>query len=585
MYVPIEIIRPILLKLKVKALIRCQCVCKEWLSIIQHPDFKLSYRGPRRVLAASSSRTLLDVTSISNSGLRIKTLFQVGGTASLLNRLPSLPRWWTGVWCSCNGLVLFSVRKHIFLWNPSTHCCTKVLDLPLLNNTIPVDVVSGLCYVSSTGDYKAVLLFCRDFDRNVMVASLKNKVWRKVSFPYREYDSGIGVNFRNTLHWRANDSIIYFEAESDEFKKLPTPESHGLGIIDGCLCVVRQGNERGQKVLQVLVMKEYGVKESWVNHFVISTSTPGLSSSTLYSSKCNTKVLICSCCYDSWKILVYDVKNNKLDNHFTEKLKYYNDAAICSYVQTIVSPHEFIWRGDRHNPTKDEFAVSENRSYRWWSGVWCSCNGLVLFSVGKHILLWNPSTRCCTKVLELSCLSNTIPVDVASGLCYVSSTGDYKAVLLFRFGPDRPAMVASLKNKEWRKVPFPFYANSARDGVNFHNTLHWRVNGLLRWRVNGSRNIVYFEAESDEFKELPTPELCRRESAILGLGIMDGCLCMVCEGKERGEKLLQVLVMKEYGVKKSWSIVSPHEFIWRDDQHKSPEDDIVLRFVLEKFNK
>nr|GLL31801.1 F-box/kelch-repeat protein At3g23880-like [Ipomoea trifida] len=234
---------------------------------------------------------------------------------------------------------------------------------------------------------------------------------------------------------------------------------------------------------------------------------------------------------------------------------------------------------------KTLFQVSENRSYRWWSGVWCSCNGLVLFSVGKHILLWNPSTRCCTKVLELSCLSNTIPVNVASGLCYVSSTGDYKAVLLFRFGPDRPAMVASLKNKEWRKVPFPFYANSARDGVNFHNTLHWRANGLLRWRVNGSRNIVYFEAESDEFKELPTPELCRRESAILGLGIMDGCLCMVCEGKESGEKLLQVLVMKEYGVKKSWSIVSPHEFIWRDDQHKSPEDDIVLRFVLEKFNK
>nr|GME02395.1 F-box/kelch-repeat protein At3g23880-like [Ipomoea batatas] len=360
------------MKLKVKALIRCECVCKEWRSIIQDPDFKLSYRGRRRVLAAASSRTLLDVTSISNSGLRIKTLFQVGGTASLLNRLSSLPRWWTGVWCSCNGLVLFSVRKHIFLWNPSTHCCTKVLDLPLLNNTIPVDVVSGLCYVSSTGDYKAVLLFCRDFDRNVMVASLKNKVWRKVSFPYLEYNSRIGVNFHNTLHWRATNSIIYFEAESDEFKELPTPESHkrssfilGLGIIDGCLCMmVREGNERGEKLLQVLVMKEYGVKESWVNHFVISTSTSELSSTTLYSSKCNTKVLICSCCYDSWKILVYDVKNSKFDNHFSEKLKYYNDAAICSYVQTIVSPHEFIWRDDRHNPTKNEFAESN----RGWKG-------------------------------------------------------------------------------------------------------------------------------------------------------------------------------------------------------------------------
>nr|GMD08053.1 F-box/kelch-repeat protein At3g23880-like [Ipomoea batatas]GMD08054.1 F-box/kelch-repeat protein At3g23880-like [Ipomoea batatas]GMD19446.1 F-box/kelch-repeat protein At3g23880-like [Ipomoea batatas] len=386
MYIQIYIIRLILLKLKVKALIRCQCVCKEWRSIIQDPHFKLSYRGQRRVLAAASSRSLLDVTSITNN--RIKTLFQVRGDAqldgnpSLLNRFPPEYRWWTGVWCSCNGLVLFSVRKHIFLWNPSTHCCTKVLDLPLLKNKTPADVVSGLCYLSSTGDYKAVLLFSYSGYNNgiamvsgynngsAMVASLKNKDWRKVPFPYK---ADYGVNFHNTLHWGAPQTIIYFEAESDEFKELPTPESHkrssfilGLGIIDACLCmVVREGNERGEK-LQVWVMKEYGVKESWVSQFVIAAPASKLfgiykSVTTLYSSKCNTKVLICHCYYGAYsgslEILVYDLKNNELDNHFSEKSKYYNDSEICSYVQSIVSPHEFIWRDEQPTKNENEFAL------------------------------------------------------------------------------------------------------------------------------------------------------------------------------------------------------------------------------------
>nr|GLL31800.1 F-box/kelch-repeat protein At3g23880-like [Ipomoea trifida] len=249
----------------------------------------------------------LDVTSITNTSLPIKTLLQLPENASLHHL-------WTGVWCSCNGLVLFSMGKHILLWNPSTRCCTKVLELPRLSRTFPDDVVSGLCYVSSSGDYKVVLLFCVGFDDNVMVASLKNKEWRKVAYPYREYSSRMGVNFRNTLHWRAISwtrrphTIIYFKAESDEFKELPTLESHtylersfilGLGIIDGCLCMVCGGNEAEEK-LQVWVMKEYGVKESWDNHFSAAES------------------------------------------------KYYSNAAILSYVESIVSPHEFIWRDDEH---------------------------------------------------------------------------------------------------------------------------------------------------------------------------------------------------------------------------------------------
>nr|GME03637.1 F-box/kelch-repeat protein At3g23880-like [Ipomoea batatas] len=374
MYLQIDVIRLILLNVEVEALIRFQCVCKEWRSTIQDPDFKLSYRGPRRVLAAAASDSRLTFTSITNNNSpRIKTLFQVPENASLHHR-------WTGVWCSCNGLVLFSVDKHIFLWNPSTRCCTKVLELPRLSKTFSDYVVSGLCYVSSTGDYKVVLLLCLDFDGNVMVASLKNKEWQKVPFPYWRLRYGQRGYFHNTLHWRLNDSkqitfpwrcknIIYFEAESDEFKELPGPELRGLksevlglGIVDGCLSMVHQGEERGEK--NVLVMKEYGVKKSWVCQFVISSASELFSIEysyiTLYSSKCNTKVLICSCLYGSWEILVYDVRNNKMDNYFLEYPEEGEglcEAATCSYVESVVSPHEFIWRDDQHKPLENDIVL------------------------------------------------------------------------------------------------------------------------------------------------------------------------------------------------------------------------------------
>ncbi|XP_019192326.1 PREDICTED: F-box/kelch-repeat protein At3g23880-like [Ipomoea nil] len=278
-HIPIEIIRQILLNLEVKAVIQCECVCKEWRSTIQDPDFKLSYRGWKRVMVVPhGSRTSLAVTSITNTTTPlIETLFRQVIDTTTTTTLPPLDLWWSGVWCSCNGLVLFSVGKHILLRNPSTRCCTKVIELPHFKSTyLCEDVLSGLCYVSSTGDYKAVLLIRPH--NTVMVASLKNKEWREVTFPYHAYLARDGVNFRNTLHWRVIPSrmvsswrcktIVYFDAESDEFKELPTPELEqrsniivGLGIIDNCLSMARLW--KATNTIEVLVMKKYGVKRSW----------------------------------------------------------------------------------------------------------------------------------------------------------------------------------------------------------------------------------------------------------------------------------------------------------------------------------
>lgn len=367
--IPIEIIRSILLKLQVKSMVRSQWVCKEWSSIIQDPDFKHSYRGHSGVVVASQepgTRTL-HVTSITNN-LRHEKYFQInlsplktsGGGGGVIRPL---------VWCSCNGLVLFSVEEHILLCNPYTRCSTKVLELRILKDLDSGQVVSGLCYDSSARDYKAVLsIRHKSAGRFVIVTGLRNKEWRQVPFPYSLRSIRDGVDFHNTFHWRVSDiedddsecnKIVYFDPECDEFRELPTPKPRdmsserplnsknsilGLGIIDNCLCMVRKETEK----IEVMMMKKYNVKESWVHKlFELDDHNK-----VLYFPENDLKVLIWNPSRGDLRIFLRS--GNRGRNLLKGLACSGEHVGTCSYVESVASPHRFIWRYDQHKWCADK---------------------------------------------------------------------------------------------------------------------------------------------------------------------------------------------------------------------------------------
>ncbi|CAH9108757.1 unnamed protein product [Cuscuta epithymum] len=171
--------------------------------------------------------------------------------------------------CSCNGLVLLAFGKHIILWNPLIRRSTKVLELQRLQMFKP----GGLCYDPTSKDYKVVLLlFQISIIDNIGVqyaifSGLKNKGWRKLSFPFKFCTSPrAGVNFNNTLHWIVRhafmspsfspvdvDMVIYYDPVDDAFERLPTPRPNcseednyidGTQIIEGCFCLGQRNEER-----------------------------------------------------------------------------------------------------------------------------------------------------------------------------------------------------------------------------------------------------------------------------------------------------------------------------------------------------
>ncbi|GAA0183571.1 hypothetical protein LIER_30956 [Lithospermum erythrorhizon] len=118
----------------------------------------------------------------------------------------------------CNGLV-FSKDGDIFLWNPCTSYCQKVLELDNLIGRV-YSVVSGFCYDTSSDDY-IVILTCRQFSPGwtlpVISASLKTTNWR---FPY-DIDSIVDMEciVNNKLRWLASPYGPYYGRQEEEVQQ------------------------------------------------------------------------------------------------------------------------------------------------------------------------------------------------------------------------------------------------------------------------------------------------------------------------------------------------------------------------------
>ncbi|XP_031116708.1 putative F-box protein At1g47790 [Ipomoea triloba] len=206
--IPNEIIPHILLQLPVKAVIRCQCVCKQWRSLIDDSDFKLSYSGQRRVIILSLDSKSQDYNW--NSRFLGHELPFGEAAYPLINRASD--KYPVSSLCSCNGFVLLMAERDILLWNPSTRCLTKVLESPYPEESNLV-LLGGLCYDSCTRDYKAVLSIRsligpldREFGNPFVIStSLNHEEWPPVQFPYNFNSANGNLEFRNTFYRWAND--------------------------------------------------------------------------------------------------------------------------------------------------------------------------------------------------------------------------------------------------------------------------------------------------------------------------------------------------------------------------------------------
>ncbi|XP_012477864.2 F-box protein CPR1 [Gossypium raimondii] len=191
-----------------------------------------------------------------------------------------------------------------------------------------------------------------------------------------------------------------------------------------------------------------------------------------------------------------------------------------------------------------------------------SCNGLLaLIDDNDRIFLWNPSTRKFQVLpsTEIEISSPSICFDRSNfyGFGYDPISDDYKLVRMVQLHGNNKgylhseAKVYSLRSNCWRRIKdFCFYLIFAREfGFLANNALHWMV---FKPPKSGKQNLVGFDLRTEEFRSLELPEFCLDKLFCYDIKAMGGFICLTATYRELDTVVVDVWIMKEYGVKESW---------------------------------
>ncbi|XP_024185413.1 F-box/kelch-repeat protein At3g23880 isoform X2 [Rosa chinensis] len=183
-----------------------------------------------------------------------------------------------------------------------------------------------------------------------------------------------------------------------------------------------------------------------------------------------------------------------------------------------------------------------------------SCNGLVCVQVDcEAIMLWNPCTRDSKILPEPPRVINSEYWYYFYGFGYDSASDDYKVIRGFTDYLAKKIMIHifSLKTGSWRSVEDIDYVTLImQQGLFLNGALHWLYN-----LPEGCSRILSFDLETERFqKTIPFPY----DAWFYDLLIYKNCLCVLA--CPTGTNTFNIWMMKEYGVKESWTEVVQFSF-------------------------
>ncbi|KAL3614954.1 hypothetical protein CASFOL_040615 [Castilleja foliolosa] len=342
---PFELIEEIVRRLPAKSLKRFRAVAKSWCFLIDSDSFIKSHLRHSQI--ANSNRHLL----IFGLGLYTVGLDSLDRAHAL--KPPFYYKSVDGISNSCNGIVLVMSDPPV-LYNPFTKEY-KVLPNSTVEHHTPSNCYSkmsyGFGYDSRNDNYKAVRVveFRHELSHiwissETEIYSFRSNCWRRIEgFPYPlPFLKGYWrVHVNGALHTFVEDfveaRIMAFSVDTENHYQLPMPPAIrikdvdvSLDVIDGCLsaiCCTRSNR------VSVWVMKDYGVKESWIK--MLTISPPVIERNdfvrpVVYSRDGDRVLLNC----DDKRLIWYDLKNKTVDNVDVEGMPFVFYPEVC--VESLV---------------------------------------------------------------------------------------------------------------------------------------------------------------------------------------------------------------------------------------------------------
>ncbi|KAJ0917064.1 putative F-box domain-containing protein [Helianthus annuus] len=303
-YLPLEIQEEIMKRLPVKSLIQFRSVSKQWMSLIDSPDFIKHYSGQQHLLVRYDRDYLYDepeyVSFVDDDTLpRQKVSPTIPLLVSMLERSSMIG--------SSHGLLClfgyYGRDEMAILWNVSIRKAVAI-DVPnVVYQKYKTILGFGVC--DETCDPKIVKIICINSQRDiestsdsipwqVEVFTLSTGAWRS---PYSSNLPRKSIEFRSEqvfvdqfLYWCATDRvtidggiqsynvIISFDVTSEKFREINLPDAlahhqpYELSIskLKESLVVVQSCGEINDGVFRVWMMED-GVPKSFTKIFTICT--------------------------------------------------------------------------------------------------------------------------------------------------------------------------------------------------------------------------------------------------------------------------------------------------------------------------
>ncbi|GFP82748.1 F-box protein cpr30 [Phtheirospermum japonicum] len=262
-----------------------------------------------------------------------------------------------GISNTCDGLVVVTADLFgpLALWNPFLKRHVNFPDSPSKCSDpgyFP-NVLYGLGYDSKNDDYKVVRNFeYKNIKTHQLVCSktevytFKSNVWKEVQpFPCSlsyTYQLWVGpVN--GSLHMlctdksRLHSKIVGFSVENENYFEMMFPKGTnnvmGLDLLGGCLSMACCNTE---SQINIWVMKEYGLRESWTNLISIVNpvcDNPSDCFKPLVYSEDGQKVLMYG---NRSKFVWYDLKRKTMEKVKVGGVPYLIQLEPC--VQSLIFP-------------------------------------------------------------------------------------------------------------------------------------------------------------------------------------------------------------------------------------------------------
>ncbi|KAH6827328.1 hypothetical protein C2S53_015391 [Perilla frutescens var. hirtella] len=245
---PREMVHEILLRLPVKALLRCKCVCKEWCALIRSPSFvdqHFSHESNPECLIFHLDE-ILGVDFIFNSTPANPCTFAICQDVERHSRVEEsnhLPRMPT----STRVIALLGPAKGVFcvlselgrvgLFNPAVREFKTLPPLPLHDvSEVESWPSCGFGLEPSSGDHKVVAFQIWNSQRIACVYSLSSNSWKRIedvgslNFVCFRGDSVCQPFLNGVYHWHANlpngggFAILAFDMRNDKFQVIQVPD-------------------------------------------------------------------------------------------------------------------------------------------------------------------------------------------------------------------------------------------------------------------------------------------------------------------------------------------------------------------------